>query len=249
MEELTYEEKLKLENTKEHLRIVQENLRIANSKLEESLAVRKEEDIKLENVKAESARILQESALTLQTIKERTVQLDNREASVTERENKITLSEEINVKEIEKAQAKLKEIEASGVAKLTEKKVELEQATSDFNRAIELYSHYSLLAEEKNKELTLVLETIHKENIELELLITQRKEEEVYFSKFKEDAEKEKKEIQLLIESEKEKIEAPMQLLLVTEDRVDRKLRNAELLRARIQTTFDENYPGVEAKL
>lgn len=241
--ELTYEERLQLDNSKEHLKVVLSNVRIASEKLTLILNDIKIFSEKLENLKLENIRVSSETNDIKKDILSKKAIQDRREISLLERENNI------------------KRLDAELELSVSKTKKELE----DINRQILLsQSNYeNIIRGKKNEVKTLEdkIETLKNETKQCEAKITERfelsdnlekeveklneeiKEKQKILTKFINESDLAVKEITKTIDGEREKIKNPLMLIKTEQEKLDTKKKDLDIIRLRLSNQFKAQNP------
>lgn len=236
--ELTYEEYLRLGNGKEHLQVVLGNLRIANTELSNILSSIKEAKKLLNDTQFERDGVLNDIGFAKHAHKERTAELDNRELSVSARENKIDTKEKLALSELSDLNRKITDSEVF-YSKL---KINRQKENDELVLSINAYEEelesirqqindYTNIASQKSQDI----KKLENERIGL---IAELENSTKAHSDFKRESEKEKGEILSEIERERERVSIPMQLLLEKESIVEAKIKNLAVLQSRIRRQF-----------
>src|SRR3990167_6029251 len=206
MSELTYEEKLKLDNSKEHLKVVLDNVRIESEKLSgvfEDLAKTK---LELANIVKLKDEIIFQNLSAKSDIDEIKASQDRREESLLERENKLKEDDEKIQLKIFEANKVLEDIENKSRISLSNylKTIDAQNIVLiDYQNNIE-----NLQEKISQYEKTIKEQFEFKTKQENEILGLNKQNEEVQkeLKKFQEESFKEMKETIILIDKEKDKI-------------------------------------------
>ena len=241
---LTYEEQLRLDNNKEHLIVVQSNLRIANDKLNETLdkismgnldIVRLcKKQIKIEE---ESILVKKNSDLITTRINEEKELLISRKTIVDEKEKE--LKEDIikvnNILFDINDQIRLKNSEYEKLIKT--KSIEIEIIEDKIRN----------LKEEKKNEVRGIEESSDtKIELEREVIFLKEVKDRLVkkIDKIRIESINEMNEITEKIEDEKEKINNPLKLMEFETRKLNNYKRNLDVLRGRLLKQFSKQNPN-----
>lgn len=241
--ELTYEEYLKLGNGKEHLKVVLGNLRIANSQLTEILSQITEHKSSLSKLQSDKDGIMREMSYAQHEHMSKISELNNREASLDEREKKFTTKEraanaELSfiTKKIDSAKleynilkSKLNKDNNDLVAIINAREQELETIKEEINE-------YTNVASQKSQDI----KKLENERIGLTTEIESARRDH---SDFKRDSEKEQQEILSRIAAEVERLKVPNQLLDEREESIEKKTKNLSVIEYRLIRQFKQLNP------
>lgn len=245
MQELSYEEKLKLENTKEHLNVVLGNLRIANNELALVLKEAREKKVSVDesNKKLRQLGIVYEKILS--DIRERNTVINNREKSITEREEKVSSDEEDSKRRLDSLNSIVKYAEDRLTRLELDYKKYRHELTVDLGKETEkiesLLYEIETYEDTKNK-ISQDIKELENERIRLDTEIENSKRT---LKDLKAEEERELSRIRIEIELEKEKIARPMELLAETSAIVDKKQKNLSTLEARFRKEFKRIHPNL----
>lgn len=241
--ELTYEEKLQLDNSIEHLRVVQSNLRIVNGELSMVLALVNAANSDLIKVTQDKERIQKENTKFLEDISEIKSSQDRREISLNEKENKIIEREKEVDKRVSQANNELDKINETARLSLSNylKTIDAQNIIlNDYRNSIEL------LKKEINE---------NKETIEEQSRVKTKQENELIGLNNKiEEAQKELARFIIksnltqeatikLIEDEKDKIKNPLELIKREQDKLDKLKDDISIIRLRLSQQFKRQNP------
>ena len=243
MEELTFQENLLINNSREHLKIIQGNLRLANEELTKVYDELAKAKNYLANVQLESERIISESVKTISDI--------NKTKSVQDKRGKILLEREIKQLEVDKA--------------FQQKTLESIQELEDINReVVQIKSKHEIFIKSKEEEIgnledkiiTLKKEIINnekenkdklrvKKEIENEIirLSSEREEVKKALDGFKKDSSAKMSETTRLIHEEKAKIKNPLELIKREQEKLDILKRDLDIIRLRLSNQFRKQNP------
>lgn len=237
--ELTYEEELQLDNSKEHLQTVLVNIRMANEELEEVLG--EVEDARIELATQEAIRdkikegnlveikkriATEQYSLTIsKKIKLLLLIEGNLKSSITEAEDKISLLNN-RISELNSIYEKSIRDKARKVAEYTnEIKVNRRKITEH---------------EEKNHQQLRVKQSIENEIAELYSVLEEAKKG---LMKFLFKAQKIMEETQKLIEEEKSKIQNPLDLIRRETEKLEILKSDLATIKARLTQQFKDQNP------
>ncbi len=243
MAELTYEEKLQLDNNKEHLKVVQGNLRIANEELntlyknielsktvlEQSL--KKNHDISQE---ISDKKIQIESKLSEVGIKEQSVSI--REGKIDQREKEINEKIAESTKGLRGIEEKIKINQVQNENILTDYVIKIAQERENLLKLKDEIIQY-----EKDKKFRLSeIKKLENEELGLNYKIEEKRKE---LENLRKDFEKDIERTRQTIEEEKTKIENPMKLLAVETEKYNVKMHNLMILEGRLKKQFNKLNP------
>lgn len=244
--ELTYEEKLQLDNGKEHLQVVLGNIRIASGELTKIYELLAEAKIDISKANEDKERILRENSEALLEISIKRSDLDNWEKSIILKDNAIKEKEKDMQSKIAVANSKLEEIN---------------------NKIAISESNYGKIINDKGREIEILTDTIRELNYEIEKLKEESKQKLGIKTKLEneisglsnqiEEAKKEferfkvisKDEIESIIvqqEQEREKIKNPLETIKFEQSKLDRKLLNLQIIKARLTKQFKAQNPDMD---
>ncbi len=245
MEELTFEEQLKLGNSKEHLKVVLGNLRTANDTLTNVLEQTKTASEELARLTTLKEQTLKEVGEATKKLNEEKLVHDNREISILERENKLDSREsEVNEKvcvlkeELEKLETKYRMDNIMYNINLNSVKAKI------FDAQEELKSLEKTIKEnEKETKEQLRLKT----SIENEVarLNSEKQDAEKELERFKVKSLKEMAEINEAIDQNKQKINRPLELIERETEKLNKLKINLDVLDRRLKLEFTKRRPGV----
>lgn len=241
--ELTYEEKLKLGDTQEHLRIVLENVRIANNQLVAYLNLIEEANnkvVELEKQKEElSKKIIEESSVH----EEKTIALNKRESSVSKREESIDTREKEVLEKIAKATKELEGINRE----INLAKSRYEKSKSDKEREIKTLEEKISTHTDKIREHeeTIKNKLRNKKSIEDEIIgLTSSKERaEKELSDFINTSNSEMQKINQSIAEEREKVKNPVELMKLETQKLQTLKEDLDVIKARLTEQFKLQNP------
>lgn len=241
--ELSYEDKLRLENTKEHLQVILGNLRIVNGELTTVLEQVKEERLKLKDVMDYREKIVIANLDITFTQNQRHKDLDRREVYILQRENEIELKDKEHEENISKALKELEDINS----KIALAKSNYENSTTTQENEIETLKDKIITLkkeignyEEKIKEQFGIETKLKNENDRLSCEI---EEAQKRLGKFNLEASKEMEETNKLIDTEKEKIKNPLELVRKETEQLEQLNRDLATIKARLTIQFKEQNP------
>ena len=241
--ELTYEETLQLGNSKEHLKVVLGNLRIANEELSKTLELTKQANIALDRAYQDRDIVVRVSTETWNKITTKAVELDNLEKSLIVREEKIVNKENKFEVEISIAENKLKNLEEQSNL-LTNKYLkvvgELKSTITEYQTDIALLKIELEELNEETKKKYLIKKDGENEIIRLS---DQKESLEKEISKLTKDFQDKLLEVVRLIEEEKAKIVLPRELLKREQDKLEITKKDLAILRNRLQIQFQQQNP------
>lgn len=243
MEKLTYEEKLQLDNNKEHLKVVQGNLRIANEELNaiyKNIKLSKDE---FEQLSKKNRDVSCETVAKRIEIETKSSELDRKEQSISIREGKVDQREkEINEKIAESTKG-LRGIEE----KIRIKQVQNENLLTDYAIKIAqekdnlLKLKDEIIQYEKDKKLrNIEIKKLENEELGLNYKIEEKRKE---LESIRKDFEKDIERTRKTIEEEKAKIENPMKLLEIETEKYNTKMHNLMILDGRLKKQFAKLNP------
>lgn len=242
--ELSFEEQLKLTNSKEHLKVVQSNIRIANEQLSDILNKVSKAKEELISSKEELEIISLSSKDILNKIEEKQNELNNKELSLFKRESLIDDKEKVSQENIKVLDNTIKELKSSIVI-----------LKNNYNKQKELLDNDIVVLNNKIKELKLVLNELTedyksksslKRNIEdeINILITTKERLEKELDSFKKQSSIEMDKISLLINEEKGKITAPLDLLRREQNKLEKEKINLAIIKNRLTQQFKNQNPN-----
>ena len=243
MEEFTFQEQLQLQNSREHLKVVTGNLRIASEELSRVLGDIKQSRTKLSESERERHNVLSEIAEKSKEFSETKSAQDKREASLLERENKSDEKEKETKERILIATQEL-----DGVNR------ETSQIKSKNNDLINKYSSIIIQLEQKLGEIL----TSIKENEEInENKLGEQKKLENEITRIIEEKEKVQKEVNemrknysdemskcvKLIQEEKNKIGEPLKLIKREQEKLDILRNDLLIIKHRLRQQYEQQNP------
>lgn len=241
--ELSYEDKLKLENTKEHLQVVLNNLRVANGELTFVLGQIQEAKSLYEVLNTNNLELSQTITVKTAAMDDREEMLNRKEASLLAREEVIAQAETDSKEKIEKENAAIAELRKEYDALQLQKKTEeAEFVTSCEANAKHLETlkadieSYENIANEKRREIT------ESEN-ERDRINRESEERSQADERTRREAEAELAAIRTRIAEETAFVQVPRQLLDDEDKRVSAKLRNLKILEERLRSQYKVVYP------
>lgn len=243
MEELNYEEQLKYENTKEHMKVVLSNVRIASDTLSKLLKNIEDASAKLYSIEKKAEEINNICNEKESFISEKLIALENKEKLINQREEKVNNKEIEVLEKIDTAQNKLSEIFiAIDIANsryediTTKNKKELFELTEKIkNTKIKLDDLCN--SEDKLKEELYKLERLKSK------IIVLIEEENKKFENIKSIHEQELSEIEYKINIERKKIKNPLLLLKTEQDKLSILKDDLRVIQARLTQQFKQQNP------
>lgn len=236
--ELTYDEYLKIGNGKEHLRVVLNNINVANSQLSNILSELAEAKKLLSDSQFERDGVLNDIGFAKHSHTERTAELDNRELSVSARENKVDTTIKLADKELTDIRRKITdtEIEHSIIRSrfINEKDklvCEILELDKMFDTLTDKIIEYESTENEKRQEC----KRLENERIRL---IAEKEDSEKAIRDFKRTSEVELELLRAQIEEAKKTVSVPAILLEEKSAALDRKRKNIETLANRVRKQF-----------
>jgi chromosome segregation ATPase len=246
MEELSFAEKKKLENSKAHLQVILGNIRVANNELsllhkEIAGAEEKLDDIMNDIPLASDrhAEILIQTEQQLKKLADKEELLEKKgiilEANTSVWEERISFlkAEQVRI------QNEMKQNIATSTKTLKETEHELLKKSTELEKLKEQNKKYEQSIKEKDKEYQSLERLVNN-------ILKEKEEAEGLLERFKRNSSKEMEKITASIESEKKKIKRPMELLQEANDFVDQKTRNMEILERRLRKQFKMMFPDQE---
>ena len=241
--ELTYEEKLQLDNSIEHLRVVQGNLRIASEELSNTLRLIEQARTDLSKSYQDREIVIKLSNETWDKANIKVNELNSREESIVSRENKIDEREKEVDKRVSQATDKLNKIDK-----------DIKISSSNYLKTVDAqnialinlqYKLESTQSQIKNNEEDIKEQSSIKTKQENEIvgLTNQIKEAQKGLSKFLFDAEDKMTEITQSIEDEKDKIKNPLELVKREQDKLDKLKNDLGIIRTRLTAQFERQNP------
>lgn len=241
--ELTYEEKLKLADSQEHLQVVLGNIRTANNQLMGVLNIIEQSSAKvleLQKQEGELGQKIIKDTLEQEKIKEN---LSTREKRILDEEQKLELETRILSEKNAKVSYEIVEMEK----KLTNLSLKHTEVVNSHTKNIdELKNGISILQKEtKEHEETKQIQLRDKKSHEDEInrLTTTREEAQKRLMKFLFDAQEEMANITKNIESEKEKIRVPMETLKRETEKLKILQEDLAVIKARLTEQFKLQNP------
>lgn len=241
--ELTYEEKLKLGNSRAHLEVVLFNIRIANEELSFVLDQIKENKKKLEEIIEFREELRGDNNKIVFAYNIRASQLDDKELALIKRENQILIKEKQSYHELEQAQKKLNDIN--------------EESRISFNNYIKTIDSQKLIITNNQTDIALLkleLENANKENQQQDILKKELENEITGLTDQKEtlrkeidnltkDYNKKLEQIQVAIKTELQKIKNPLALVKREQEKLDIEKRDIAIVRRRLFTQHKKQNP------
>lgn len=244
MDELTYEEKLKLDNSREHLRIVLNNLRIANETLTVVLGEITSAKKALGDLLVEKESLVKAISEIKITYDERGRVLDNKEASLIERETIVDnkeLEARNRLSQIEETILKEEINHSIALSKFTKEK---DIAIGDIMRAEHELDGVLQELREYEEKTNLASQNIKKLEDEIIRLSAIKLDQLKDIEDTRRSFDSEKESITNEINSEREKIKRPLELLLETNNEVNRKIKNLTSIGIRLTRQYKQMNPG-----
>ena len=241
--EFTHSEQLELDNSREHLKVVQGNLRIASGELSGVLSQLKEAREKLADVIKFRESLIGANLQLLKEQDERSVAQDRRETTILNRENKqlevdklfqqktlesINELEDINRKMvIAKSQhGKLIESQDEEIKSLEEKIITLKEKVTNYEETIREQS--GVKKEQENEVLRLGSEI---------------EEAQKRLDKFMSDSNKVMAITARLIDEEKAKIKNPLELIKREQEKLETLRNDLAIIKVRLTQQFERQNP------
>ena len=243
MEELTFQENLSLNNNREHLKVLQGELRVTNeqlTKVYDDLAKAKDY---LVNVQSESAELISKSVKIVSDINETKATQDRREKSLLERENKqLEVDKAFQQKTLESIQ-ELENINREIVQSKSKHEISLKSKEEEIRTLEDKIITFK--EEIKNNEKENKKQLRVKKNIENEIirLSSENEEAKKKLDKFQDDSYKEMKKTILLIEAEKAKIKNPLELIKREQEKLETLKNDLAIIKVRLTRQFEEQNP------
>ena len=243
MSELTYEEKLQLDNGKEHLKVIQSNLRIASEELSNTLKLTEQAKLALEKSYHDREVVLKLTNETWDKVNTKVKELDNREESLISRENKINEKEKETQDKILNANKSLEDINETARISLSNylKTIDAQNIVlTNYQNEISL-----LEREIESYRLEVNKQSKIKADIEKEIaeLSEQKDKAEKTLKKFQDESFDEMKKTILMIDKEKEKIKNPLELIRTEQDKLDKLKDDINIIRLRLSQQFKRQNP------
>ena len=240
---LTYLEQLDLQNNKEHLQIVLDNLRIANGELSSVLVELKIAKSILESLKTERGDVISDIESRKKVINEKENVLIEKEISLNKQELDLNDKRSDIALELEKLQAKMQTVlndisfELSNHNKIIEdKKKEIAELDNNI-----------LSLKEKNNEqkdtANKISEDIKKLENERDRINSEIEEKSKTSERTRISLEAELEDTRRRVDIELERVSVPMEQLKLQESVVDRKLKNLEIIKKRLTKQFRVQNP------
>lgn len=240
---------IKIADSKEHLRVISDEVHIQNEILNSKLSKIKELDEQIEARQKE----LEEIAIKNISI---TADTDSKLTILADKQNKYLEQERYIVKLVEDSGVELKKISdetiktkkdydynlscyIEEVKKLGEELVSKTKEIDNLNTKIE---ELSSILDIKSKELTQLENDTKKKEEEKDRLLKEH-------DRFVKESAAQKSNILLEIENEKSKISNPMKLLSESNHYLDKKKRNLDILIARFRKEFKKLHPDLDPQI
>lgn len=243
MEELTYEEQLKLANSREHLKIVLGNIRIANETLTQLYnQISSSQKLLVQSVKDRDAVIESSSKISIDIL-EKTANQNKREEYLLERENELKKIEEEYGNKFFQYEKELKD-----------KKIEIASIKSESNKLVNLYSNILNDIQNQIDRLNIELKSIdeeykeklsYKKNIEDEIfkLNSEKEEAEKKLNKFIIESKFTIEATNKLIEEEKNKVSKPREALRLETEKLETFRTDLLIIKNRLREQFEKQNP------
>lgn len=245
MEELTYEEKLKLADSKEHLQVVLGNIRDANKKLMGLISIIEQLSEKISVLQNEKNTLKEDIQLLSIQLEEKKISLDAKEKAIIDRESKLDFKE----KEIIDSKNQLEQIKnriailakqhTDGVKNHTQKIDELKFTISDLER------------ETKEHEETKKIKLRDKKIVENEInnLTSTKERAERELSNFQKSSDIKMRTIVKEIADEQSKIKIPLEVIRLESKKLEVFREDLNILQARLIEQFKLQNPDKQLPL
>lgn len=243
--ELTYEEQLKLENSKEHLKVVLSNVAIASNRLEKLYSQIEEAESKLKDTLSKNDSIIKKNIEILTGLEILKSSFDKREAIIIAKEGRLISEDRQREEKIVKQNSEIDRL-TNQIAILTSKNDSIVNMYSgmilDLKQQLNTLKNNIVENEKINQEKLIIKKELENEIIGLRVEIEEAKKE---FEKFKVNAKSELASIIIEQEQEKEKIKNPLELIKREQDKLDSKERALNIIKARLTKQFRLQNPDV----
>lgn len=245
---MKHEQKVKLENYKEHYNSIMGNIRVANSELEKALVLKKdaEQNLKVtkENLQKEVDELNKIHEEGSQFIKGLTI----RNINLNERESKL----EQRIEKYSKMEIELKDVLST---EKTRKEKLIDRYVSDKEEELEVLNNRILVKEQLRKDLRATVTTLDETKEKLskdnqkssDTFILESKKQRDIISNTEKEIKSKSKELSTLeekVRKEVEKVQLPTQLLEERDTILKRKENDFLILTLRWKRFFKEHFPN-----
>lgn len=238
MEELSYQEQLNLENSREHLRVILNNLRVANGELSDVLKRTADAEKNLEVINTERDLLATIVSTKRREIDDKETELNNRESILNDEKSKFEDKRAGIIQELELLTNKL-----NGLV------VQINVSKSEHNRLVELRNitisqlndkieNLKTISDEQQNTTNEKRGEIKKLEDEVDRLNTQIQEAKKDLESFMLTSFSQKEEIKKLLDEERMKISKPLSILRDAEELLKKKEKNLAIIKARLVKQF-----------
>lgn len=232
--ELTYDETLQLGNSKEHLKTVLVNIRIANEELEEVLIQIEDAKLKLKELEDQTISIQENNLIEFKksiSIKKFRITLTEKINSLVPVYEKLITGIQESEEYIKTIDSKLSELNSKYVSTIRDKEKEVKTLEEKIAGLEEEVRN----CEEKIRERVILGQRIEIETINLK---HEKEKEEKMLREAIADATSKLEAANKELEAEKAKIVNPLRLISEENDKLDKRYRNLEILESRLRKQF-----------
>lgn len=241
--ELTYEEQLQMVNSKEHLKVVLSNVRIANEELSSVLNDIKKARNTLEDVIIFRDKIKEDNFKIVSEQEAKSKELNNKESTLITRETNLKEAENLWLEKAENAKLEMEKFQLEKNKIISENNNLIAQYTVLIG---ELSNNLASLGEEiKKNEEENKRQLGNKKELENEIsrLTFEKQEAEKDLEKFRKDIAKEMVAANLKLEEEKAKASEPLRIVRAETERNEIARKDLEIIRKRLIKRFKELNP------
>lgn len=242
-------DKRRLDDAKEHLRIIKNELNVASNELSSVLSELNDAREELANVMSKASADKIRAVSMLKEANERLAIADQRELEIQEHEKEVRKQEQnFKDKKVEK-EKELREIETQHQRYLAELSNEIEDQEDERNRLSLITFSMEEGIEELEDKRSKILDETRKIEAEEKLVRESMLQSQKEYNRFLEQKQAESDAIVAEINSNKDKIAMPLQKLALEEFRLDKKKRNLDILIKRFRKEFKKLHPNIEPKI
>lgn len=243
MEELSYEDNLKLQNSKEHLKVVLSNIHIASEELSGILSQIKDARFSLADVIEYRDKIISDNLRIVSEQNEHSAQQDRRENNLIERETKLDTQENELEDKITKSESILKEIIRNISIFRSQHEDAIRHHTEKVN---ELKCNISSLEEQTKQNEEIIKEKLFiKQSIENEItrLNSESEEAQKSLDKFRKDSAVEMEKTRAELQDEINKTSVPRETLRAEQEKLEILKSDLDIIKDRLKQQFMEQNP------
>lgn len=241
--ELSYEEQLQLDNSKEHLRVVLSNLRIASDELSTVFVNLEKAKTDLAQAQQDTERINRENSEALLGISLKQSAQNNGENSLNQKESEI-------LELVKKSELKISDAntELEGINKqIALSKSKYDKFTIDKDREVKTHKEeVTRIKGEIGKDREDIRQRlIVKHNIENEIirLSSEKEKAEKELNSFRDNSILEMRKISEEIEQEKDKIKNPLEAVRRETEKLEILRNDLEIIKTRLRDVYKDKNP------